>query len=110
MRHFTTLGRSAGIATLLALSALSTPALAGKNDEAQQAIAEATGKIESADKAGCLERSGCHPGAGARRAAGCKEPAVTRQEGCGDHGGEECQPARRQCHRNRRSPQAGRRA
>ncbi len=52
MRTLTALTRAAGISALLAVSALSTPAFAGKNDRAQEAIAVAKSKIEAADKLG----------------------------------------------------------
>jgi len=50
MQKLSLSSRSAIVATLLALTA--APALAGKEDRAKRAIAEAEGKIDAAEKAG----------------------------------------------------------
>ncbi len=58
MRHVQSFARAAAISALLAVSALSSPALAGKNDRAQEAIAVAKGKIDAADKVGASAEAG----------------------------------------------------
>ena len=53
MRNLSNLGRGVALAALLAVSA--TPALAeGKHDRAKEAIAEAHGKVDAAEKAGTM--------------------------------------------------------
>ena len=52
MRNLSNVGRGVALAALLALT--STPAFAGKEDRAKQAIAEAQGKIDAAEKAGTM--------------------------------------------------------
>ncbi len=58
MRNVHSFARTVAVSALIAVSAMSTPAFAGKNDRAQEAIAVAKGKIEAADKVGAAAEAG----------------------------------------------------
>lgn len=52
MNRFYTISRTVAVSSMLALSAVSVPAFAGKHEQAVEAIAQARGKIEAGDKVG----------------------------------------------------------